>query len=131
MPGIQPVRLSVLPAMLHDEILYINTVVKAAITPLRVAGIRLKQDELADAPRVNGELVMEDWPGNNTFRRPIRVARLYPVGRYTFAPELLPPLFDAQVLRITETQLFISGIENFVDNQQIREVAQTWMVSLA
>jgi len=34
------------------------------------------------------------------------------------------------VLRITETQLFISGIENFVEDKQVREVTQTWMVSL-
>lgn len=111
--------------------LYIHTVMKAAITPLRVAGVRLKQDELAVAPKITGELVMEDWPGNNTFRRPIRVARLYPAGHYTFAPQLLPPLFDAQVLRITESQLFISGIEKLSDGQQFREVAQTWMVNLS
>ena len=104
---------------------------EAAITPLRVAGIRLKQDEFAVAPKINGELVMKDWPGNNAFRRPIRVARLYPAGRHTFAPQLLPPLFDAQVLRITESQLFISGIENLSDGQKIREIAQTWMVSLS
>ena len=63
--------------------LYIHTVMKATITRLRVAGVRLAQDELTHAPR------------------------------------------------ITETQLFISGIENFVEDKQMREVAQTWMISLS
>jgi len=32
---------------------------------------------------------------------------------------------------ITEIQRFISGIENYVEGKQIREVAQTWMVNLS
>lgn len=111
--------------------LYIHTAMRATITRLRVAGIRLAQDELAHAPKITGELVMDDWITNNTFHRPIRVARLHPEGLFNFHPQLLPPLFDAKVLRITETQLFISGIENFVEDKQVREVAQTWMVSLS
>lgn len=103
---------------------------KAVITPLRVAGIRFKRDESAVAPKINGERVMVAWPGNNIFRRPIRVARLYPEGRHPFASQLLPPLFDTQALRITESQLFVSGIENLSDGQKIREIAQAWMVSL-
>ncbi|QKV56147.1 MAG: hypothetical protein HT580_01875 [Dechloromonas sp.] len=75
--------------------------------------------------------MMDDWIANNTFHRPIRVARLHPEGLFNFHPQLLPPLFDAKVLRITETQLFISGIENFVEGKQVREVAQTWMVSVS
>lgn len=111
--------------------LYIYTAMKATITRLRVAGVRLAQDELAHASRITGDLVMDDWIANNTFHRPIRVARLHPEGLFNFHPQLLPPLFDAKVLRITETQLFISGIENFVEDKQVREVAQTWMVSLS
>ena len=33
--------------------------------------------------------------------------------------------------RITETQCFSSGIENFVKGKQVREVAQIWMGSVS
>ena len=111
--------------------LYIYTAMKTTITRLRVTGVRLAQDELAHAPRITGELMMDDWITNNTFHRPIRVACLHPEGLFNLHPQLLPPLFDAKVLRITETQLFISGIENFVEDKQLREVAQAWMFSLS
>lgn len=111
--------------------LYIYTAMKATITRLRVAGVRLAQDELAHAPLITGSLMMDDWIANNTFHRPIRVARLHPEGSFSFHPQFLPSLFDAKVLRITETQLFISGIENFVEEKQVREVVQTWMVSVS
>jgi hypothetical protein len=61
-----PVRLNALLAALYGDMLYIDTVMRITITPLRVAGIRLKQN-----------------------------------------------------------------FENLADGQQIREVAQTWMVSLS
>lgn len=32
---------------------------------------------------------------------------------------------------IKETQRFSSGIENYVDEKQIREFAQTWIVNLS
>lgn len=66
-----------------NNMLYIHTVMKAAITRLPTVGIRPAKNELAGAPR------------------------------------------------IADTQRFISGIENYVEGKQIREVAQTWMVNLS
>ncbi len=104
---------------------------KATIIRLPVADVRLAQDQLAHAPRITGELLIEDWINNNTFHRPIRVTRLYSEGLFNFHPQLLPPLFDTKALQITETQRLIGGIENLVAGQQVRKVAQTWMVSVS
>lgn len=101
------------------------------VTRLRNTGVRLKQRELDAAPAIRGELTLEDWPANNTFHRPIRVARLYHEERQRLHPALLPPLFDAKVVRITRTQLFIAGLEIHVEGGRQQEVAQTWMAVLA
>lgn len=110
--------------------LYINTVIKVMITHLSITGICLPLDKMTYAPSIQGEHVMEEWPGHNTFHCPIRVARLCPERVHTFRPALLPPLFDVQALRINGAQLRTSGIENFVDKQQIREVAHTRIAKL-
>jgi hypothetical protein len=49
-----PVRLNALLAAPNGDILYINTVMRIAITPLRAAGIRLKQnvENLADGQQI-------------------------------------------------------------------------------
>lgn len=99
---------------------------KATIKCLRVAGVRLTKAELDSAPSVEGELILEDWPENNCFNRPVRVARLHTTTQ-NLQPQLLPPLFDAQVLRIDKTRLVLSGIEINVDGDVTREVAQTWV----
>jgi len=111
--------------------LYIHTVMKAMIAYLSIAGIRFSPDELTSVSSIQGELVMKEWPGHDTFHSPIRLARLRSRRGHALRPELLPPLFGAQVLRITGTQLLICGIENFVGKQQIREAAQTWMAKLS
>lgn len=108
--------------------LYIHTAMIATIICLRVAAIRLAQNGQAHAPRIAGDLVIDDWIASNAIHRPIRVARLHPEGLFNFHPQLLHPLFDARVLPIAR---FIDGIENLVGGQQVREVAQPWMLSLS
>lgn len=97
------------------------------VTRLRNTGVRLKQGELDAAPTVRGDLTLEDWPANNIFHRPIQVARLQHEERHRLHPALLPPLFDAKVVRITHTKLFIAGLEIHMEGERHQEVAQTWM----
>lgn len=51
----------------------------------------------------------------------------HPTPKTNAHPALLPPLFDAKVVRITRTQLFIAGLEIHVEGGRQQEVAQTWM----
>ncbi len=99
---------------------------KAFVTRLRSAGVRLSKAELDASEAVEGDLVLEDWPQGGGFKRPVRVARLHPPVP-GFYPQLLPPLFDAQVLRIETSRLFLSGIEIHAEGDVTREVAQTWV----
>jgi len=101
------------------------------VTRLRNVGVRLKQSELDAAPAIRGDLTLEDWPANNKFHRPIQVARLRHEEQQRLHPALLPPLFDAKVVRITRTQLFIAGLEIHVDGELQQEVAQTWMAAFS
>lgn len=103
---------------------------KAFITRLRSVGVRLTKAELDAVEPIEGDLVLEDWPEGGGFKRPVRVARLHPTVP-GFCPQLLPPLFDAQVLRIERSRLFLSGIEIHIEGNVTREVAQTWIALIA
>lgn len=103
---------------------------RATVKRLRIVGVRLSKLELDSAQSMLGELILEDWPENNCFKRPVRVARLHPTT-LNFHPQLLPPLFDAQVLRIDKSRLVLSGIEIHVEDGVTREVAQTWIAEIS
>lgn len=69
-------------------------------------GILLSREELQDAERHTGTLLVEDWVEGNLFGRPVRVARLKPnLGSAQTAS--IPPLFEPVILKMTESRLVL------------------------
>ena len=90
----------------------------------------LTPEELADAPRYVGNLVIEDWPQRGMFARHFRQARLLN-GTVPQAPrDIIPPLFDPQLVKMTDSLMTLHGHQIHIDAETgaIRHYAQVWVL---
>lgn len=100
------------------------------VVELRGAGgVRLRKDEL-NVP-VRGDLVIEDHSGEHlSFKRPMRAAHLYQPRDSLQVPgniDVLPPLFDAQVIKIEGDVITITGLRvAAVEPRRTAEYGQVW-----
>ena len=94
------------------------------VTRLRARGIRVsaKTDEAA-----TGDLRIKER-AQSAFGRAVMVAQLLDPTRPTAVPELLPPLFDPQLLQMQGNQMVFSGIERECIGGEFVDYAQTWLV---
>lgn len=94
------------------------------VTKLRDKGRVLKRSEL-DQP-ISGRLVVGDWPTPNLSKRWMRKAEfvsLHPTLPY----ELIPPIFDVQLMRVDESGLYLMGHElSPGDDGALYEFIQVW-----
>lgn len=91
-------------------------------------GVELTREQLAAAPRWSGDLHIEDWcSAENVFKHNIRKARLLdpqsPHGR-----ELLPPLFDPVVVKMTAEHMLLRGYQVRRIDEQAVHAAQCWLL---
>lgn len=102
-----------------------------AVVETHHQGRRLSRDEIQAAAPVVGHLQISDWPAGNTFNRAVRVARLgHPTNSYH--PQLLSPLFDPVLARMTRSGFLLIGLQIDLDAQnQPIEVSQGWWVRAA
>jgi hypothetical protein len=100
---------------------------KFALIRLMKDGRQLSRDELETSERFTGNFVVEVWTEGNSFTRPIKRARLLSL---TFGPsyDLLPPLFEPDLLKVTDTRMTLRGFEINVEEGQARQVAQEWLL---
>lgn len=96
---------------------------------LRAGGLRLRPSELEDPLR--GLLVLRDDGGtHSSFKRPIRVAHLYQVVPTwkDGLQDLTKPLFDAEVIRVEDDVITITGVEleSTTGGERVYEHGQVW-----
>jgi hypothetical protein len=89
-------------------------------------GIVLTSEEFADAPRYVGNLVVEDWPQGGTYGRFIRQARLLDMTIPSTPRDLIPPLFEPQILKMTENQMTLHGYQIHTETGTAVHYAQCW-----
>ena len=75
-----------------------------------------------------GELLVEELQ-DELSRRTVRVARLRSLGR-TVNPDMLPPLYDPQLLWMAPQGFTLGGTERLTTRGKMTEYGQTWLVRL-
>lgn len=87
---------------------------RVRLVQLFAHGVRRSQEECrADAGQIGNLRVFDNV--HNADRRPLRQADLtepYPYGRQTLSRSLLPPLFDAELIRVVAGRgLLLRGVQ--------------------
>ncbi len=91
-------------------------------------GVALSREELLAAPRLAGDLVLEDWNEQNLFARAIRRARLVATLPGTGDIDVAAPLFDPELVKVKENRLTLVGHEIHAEGGVPRHVLQVWLV---
>jgi hypothetical protein len=99
------------------EALYLNSTV-------------LLPEALTDAPCCVGNLVIEDWPQGGMFGRFIRKARFLEMTSPTTLRDIIPPLFEPQIVTMRENQMTVHGYQIHVDAETgaIRHHVRSWVL---
>ena len=90
-------------------------------------GAPLSTDALADQPRYTGNLLVDIWEQGGAFRRPVRQARLMDPGSGP-PRDLLPPLFEPVLVKMTDARMTLEGIEIKVVDGNPRYYRQSWLL---
>jgi hypothetical protein len=103
---------------------------KFKLKTLHRNGAVLTLEELADSPGYVGTLIVEDWPQGGVFARHIRQARLVDMTIQHALCDIIPPLFDPQLIRAVDNQMVLHGYQIHVDGETgaIRHDAQCWVL---
>lgn len=99
-----------------------------AVVQTHNQGIRLSRETIRTTEPIVGQLEITDWLEGNAERRALRVARLkHPTISYY--PELLTPLFDPAIVRMTSQGFLLLGFQIHADEQfRPIEMRQGWWV---
>lgn len=94
-------------------------------------GIELTREQLAIEPSHDGDLVIEDWgSGDNVFKHNIRKARFLD-PKSAHGRELLPPLFDPIVVKMTSDHMLVRGYQiRYIEGCGVH-TAQCWLLKHA
>lgn len=103
---------------------------KFALICLMKDGVKLSREELETAERHTGNFTVEFWTEGNSFGRPIKRARLLSLA---FGPsyDVLPPLFEPDLLKVSDTRMTLRGFEINAEEGQAKQVAQEWLLKPA
>lgn len=103
---------------------------KFKLKSLHRDGTVLTPEELADAPRHVGSLIVEDCPQEGVFGRPIRHARLLDLNISQGPRDIIPPLFDPQMVSMLDDQMVLHGYQIQVDMETgvINHYVQVWVL---
>jgi hypothetical protein len=91
-------------------------------------GVPLTPEDLEQEPRYTGNLIIEDWQQGGTFGRNVRQARLLDMKIPTAPRDLLAPLFDPQLVRMTNTQMTLHGYQINAEGGAAVHYAQSWVL---
>jgi hypothetical protein len=95
-------------------------------------GIALGNDELAKAPRYTGNLVVEDWREGNASGRALRMAKFLDTKFFghNVCRELLPPLFEPALVKMTDKQMMLHGYVIGVEDRVVAHYTQYWVLQM-
>lgn len=93
-------------------------------------GVALSSAEIAESPRHAGNLIIEDWHQGGRFGRFIRQARLLDMTIPSMPQDIIPPLFDPQLVKMTDSQMTLQGYQIHADPEigATRQYLQAWVV---
>jgi hypothetical protein len=97
---------------------------KVAVITLREKGRPIPKWQLHRAERHDGHLTIRE-EHDKALHRTCRIARVVKVNR--FAENLLPPLFDATLIWMSNDQMAITGFERDTSTGSLTDYAQTWL----
>lgn len=107
------------PNTVLRRLLYTNTVIGMLFSVIQThrQGTRLSREEIRAAAPIIGQLDINDWLQGSSAGRALRVARLkHPTISYY--PELLSPLFDPCIVRMTSQGFLLLGTQIHTDEQR-------------
>src|SRR4051812_18963877 len=93
-------------------------------------GIALSLRELAKSENYIGNLVLQDGPPAGAFNLAVRQARLLDVSAHATQVDLLAPLFDPVLVKMTEKQMTLQGYQVHAENGVVVHYAQFWELRL-
>jgi hypothetical protein len=93
-------------------------------------GVALTLEELADASLYIGNLAVDDWPQDSTVGECIHQARLLDMTTLNTPRDLIPPLYDPQIVKIKNNHMMLLGYQIHVGTETgaIRHYAQSWLL---
>jgi hypothetical protein len=91
-------------------------------------GVVLAPDDLEQEPRYAGNLIIEDCHQVGMVRRATRQARLLDMSVPQAPRDLLAPLFDPQLVRMTNTQMTLHGYQIRAEDGTAVHYAQSWVL---
>jgi hypothetical protein len=101
---------------------------KLAVVCLRCKGRRVPKWQLHRAQRFEGQLTITE-ERDDVLHRTTRVARVIEVEPRPI--NLLPPLFDATLLWMSNDQMALTGFERVDSTGDYTDYAQTWLCEQA
>jgi hypothetical protein len=100
--------------------------VRFAVVRTRHWGKKLTERELSHQAPVVGELECFSVDDEH-LHRPVRVAKLTTTSDAR-RPELIPALYDAEIINLGSTGATITGVERLISDRGMFEVCQSWWV---
>jgi len=91
-------------------------------------GVVLTPEALEQEPRYTGNLIIEDWHQAGTSGRAVRQARLLDMTIPKAPRDLLAPLFDPQLVRMTNAQMTLHGYQINAEDGTAVHYAQCWVL---
>lgn len=94
-------------------------------------GVALPMEELVNAPPYVGNLIIKErWQGDGSARY-IREARLPDLTVSQAPHDLVPPLFDPQLVKMQDDRMVLNGFQIHADMEagSIMHFVQVWMLS--
>lgn len=94
---------------------------------LHDAGVPIDKRLLGDAHVHSGNLVIDHWLEGSTFNMPVLRARLLSTA-HGAAADVIAPLFNPCIVKMTNSQLTISGVEIVVHSGKSVHYSQSWLL---
>ena len=101
---------------------------KVAIIRTMQEGVAFSRAELLAAPRLIGQLILDDCAEQNIFARPIRRGRLVSTVQGTGDVDIAAPFFEPQLIKVRNNRMTLVGHEIHADTGVARHVVQVWLV---
>lgn len=91
-------------------------------------GIRRPREDVCRQPPLAGELTVTDWPAGNAAGRALRVAQLREHYGGATLRDIVVPLFDPLLVRMTRTGFVLRGFQYHASDGVVREWMQEWWI---
>lgn len=96
------------------------------VVQLLALGVRRPREECRADPGLQGTLTVNDFASENAEKRPLRMASLWEEYGITGKRQIVAPLFDVDLLRITTKGMLLRGFQIKSDGRQHVQFAQEW-----